>query len=461
MNKKRPPIVTVLGHVDHGKTTLLDTIRKSRVASREAGGITQGVGASKIKYKTGEITFIDTPGHKAFSNMRERGARVADIAILVVAADDGPMPQTKEALKYLLDSKTPMIVAFTKTDLPSANMEKAISNMEQNQVYFESRGGDVPYVEISSKTGKGIDDLLEMVSLVSEVNEVGADVKESLEAVVIETNKDKRGPVVSAVLRNGNLKVGDIVYSGETEVKIKGMFDEQGKPVREANPGDPILILGFTDLPEVGMTISSKSKVEDIKTNKDKKSIEIADDEIGIVLKVKSAGSLSAVKSSLPEKAKILLSGVGDITESDIFFSKSSDAVCLAFESKLPSQVKKLAETEGVDVFTFDIIYKLLEKVEEILESGIVKYSGKLEVLASFPYNKLNVAGCKVTEGVINKSDRLILVRGEKELGKVRIKEMRSEKSEINLAKAGQECGVLFVPQIEFEIGDQLLAVKK
>lgn len=459
MSKKRPPIVTVLGHVDHGKTTLLDTIRKTRVASREAGGITQGVGASKVKFGDSFITFIDTPGHKAFSKMRERGAKIADIAILVVAADDGPMPQTKEALKYLQDSGTPMIVAFTKTDLPSASVEKALSAMEQEGVYFESRGGDTPFVEVSSKSNTGIDELLEMINLVSEVNDLNI-IKDELEAVVIETNKDNRGPVISVVVKNGVLKVGDTVYAWQSQVKIRGLFDEFGKQVKEARPGDPVIILGFTDLPEVGITITANPQTS-AKDSTDQTPTNLADDELGIVLKVKSAGSVDAIKSSLPAKAKVLLSDVGDVTESDVFFAKAADAPIFVFEAKLPNRVKNLAETEEVDIYTFDIIYKLIEEIEAILESGRTKYSAKLEILARFPYNNLAVAGSKVLEGTLDKTDSLILVRDNKELGKVKIKSMRSEKNEIDQAKAGQECGILFVPQLDFKVGDQLLAVKK
>lgn len=461
MSKKRPPIVTVLGHVDHGKTTLLDTLRKTRIADREAGGITQGVGASKVKSDSGNITFIDTPGHEAFSKMRERGAKIADIAILVVAADDGPMPQTKEALKYLQDSKTPFVVAFTKIDLPSANMDKALSQMEQNQVFFEGRGGDVPYVQVSSKENKGLDDLLEMINLVAEVNEITSEPQDSLQAVVIETNKDNRGPVVSAVIRNGVLKVGESVYVGEEEVRIRGLFDEQNKSVKSVNAGDPVLILGFSSLPEVGSLISSKPQKSDQNSASEGDSTEIGEDEIGVVLKVKSAGSIEAILASLPSRAKVLSAEVGDVSDSDIFLAKPANAHVFAFESKVPNKAKKLAEQEGVQIFSFKIIYKLIEKIEEILDNATTKYSAKLDILAKFPYNKLTVAGCKVTEGTLVKSDSLVLKRGDKELGKVKIKSLRSEKSEIDQAKAGQECGVLFVPQIDFEAGDQLLAIKK
>ena len=459
MQEKRPPIVTVLGHVDHGKTTLLDVIRKTRVAAREAGGITQGIGASKIKFKNSEITFIDTPGHEAFSSMRQRGVRLADIAILVVASDDGPMPQTLEALKYIQESQTPMIVAFTKSDLPSANFERAQGQMEQNSVFFEGRGGDTPFVQVSAKNNIGIDELLEMISLVSEVNEL-TDIKtDEFESFVIETNKDNRGLVVSVVIRTGTLSQGDTIYDGKVAIKVRGLIGEDGKTVKTAMPGDPVLILGFDQLPEVGAILKKSSFDSEIK--KEDANVEVEKGELGIVLKVKSAGSLDAIKVSLPSRAKVLMSGVGDVTESDIFFAKAAGASVYVFESKLPNRVKSLSETEGVKVQVFDIIYKLIEEVESEIDGQTVKYSGNLEILAKFPYNRLLVAGCKVTSGQISKSDKLVLVRREKELGHVKIKDLRRGKTELDLARAGEECGVLFVPQLDFEVGDSLLVLKK
>jgi translation initiation factor IF-2 len=252
----RPPIVSVLGHVDHGKTTLLDYIRKTSVAEKEVGGITQSTGASKVKTKDGkEITFIDTPGHAAFSNMRSRGAKVADIAILVVAADDGVKPQTKEALEYILSSQIPFIVAATKTDLSSSSVDNVRNQLEKEGVSFEGRGGEIPLVVVSGKTGKGVDDLLEVVGLVAELHEIKGNTNDDLQAVVIETGKDKGGPTVTVVVRNGSLKVGDQVIAETTKAKIRGLFDFKGKSVKSCLPGDSCLILGFSELPPVGSRV--------------------------------------------------------------------------------------------------------------------------------------------------------------------------------------------------------------
>lgn len=458
---KRPPIVTVLGHVDHGKTTLLDALRKTKLADREAGGITQGVGASKIKTDQGFITFIDTPGHEAFSQMRERGAKVADIALLVVAADDGPKPQTKEALKYIKDSSTPYIVVFTKTDLPSADLEKAMNLLMQEEVLLEGRGGDVPYVSISAKNGEGLDDLLEMIHLVADVNDIGSSLSDNLEAVVIETNKDNRGPVVSLVVKSGFIKKGDDIYAGSFKARVKGMFDENGKPVSELKPGDPALVLGFSELPEVGNLVSSEPGIAQASDTQSKKKQSLKEGEIGVVLKVKSTGSIDAIVKSLPEEAKILSSGVGEVTESDIFFAKASNSSIFTFEAKVPNQVKKLADNESVEIYDFKIIYELIDKVKELVKASREEFTGKLDILDTFPYNKLLVAGCKVIEGKIKATDSLKLFHNDKEKGVVRIKSLRRGKNELTEALAGEECGVLFVPQLDFEVGDTLCVIKK
>lgn len=455
---KRPPIVTVLGHVDHGKTSLLDTLRNTKIASKEAGGITQGIGASQINTKEGKITFIDTPGHKAFSAMRKNGAKIADISILVVAADDGPMPQTIEALEFLRESSTPFIVAFTKIDLPSANVDKAISLMEEKMVFFEGRGGDTPYVKISSKTKEGLEDLLELINLVAEVNDVSGEDTAPLEAIVIETNKDKRGPLVSVVVKNGKLKVGSDVYFGNDKTRIKGLFDQNNSLFKEANPGDPALILGFATLPEIGSKIADKSySIKLIEKDEN----EIQKDQLPVVLKVKNAGTLEAIKVSLPKEVYVASSGVGDITDNDVFFAKTSGSIILGFETKTLKNTVKLAENDGVDIFEFTIIYELIQKVEEILKQGKDKILGKLEILGTFPYNKQIIAGGKVLEGLITNNDKIKIFRGEKEIGVSKIVSIRREKNEINLAKPGEECGILIKPQLNFEVGDKIVSIKK
>jgi translation initiation factor IF-2 len=457
---ERAPIVTILGHVDHGKTTLLDTIRKTSVAAKEAGGITQNIGASQVVTKDGKhITFIDTPGHAAFSKMRSRGAKVADIVILVVAADDGVAPQTKEAISHIKEANIPFIVAVTKVDLATANVEATLGQLEKEGIYFEKRGGDTPWVGVSAKTKIGLDELLATISLLAEVNEIKADPNGELEAVVIETTKDRRGPVANVVIRNGTLKVGDTVYTESGSAKIRSLISDKGQ-VKEVLPGEPAQILGFEILPEVGSKIASfEFEKKDEKKNG---IIEVGEHQIGILIKAQNAGSLEAVLANIPPEVVVVSSGVGDIYESDVLSAKSNGAVRIfAFDSKVASQVKKLAEAEGIEIQSFKIIYELLQTLEEIIKKGKTVINGKAEVVASFPFNNKKIAGCKLLSGVIGKGDKLILMRGEKELGKVRIISLRKQKTEMTQAKQGEEFGILFEPQLDFAVGDVLVSVAK
>ncbi len=459
MSDKRPPIVTVLGHVDHGKTTLLDAIRKSNVASREAGGITQGIGASKVVTDSGTITFVDTPGHAAFSSMRARGARVADIVLLVVAADDGLMPQTKEALGYIKENKIPMIVVFTKVDLPSANVERARGQLEAEEIFFEGRGGAVSSVEVAAKEGRGIKELLELITLMAEVNGVAGDADAPLEAYVIETNKDKRGVMVSVVIKNGTLKVSSDVSAETASTRVKGLFGTSGENVREATPGEPVAILGFTETPPVGAKLISGSDPKP-QGQSTKKSQKVGHDQLGVVLKAATSGALEAILASLGKEIVVLTSAIGEVTESDVFFAKTSGAIILTFEAKVPAQVRKLAETEDVEISEFKIIYELMQYALDKVKAGQAVILGKAEILATFPFNKTLVAGCKILEGRINKTDKLMLMRGERELGRAKVVSMRRGKNELSEAKAGEECGVIMSPLVAFEKGDIIHAIK-
>lgn len=461
MKSSRQPIVTILGHVDHGKTSLLDALRKTRVAAGEAGGITQSIGASEITTKDGKkITFIDTPGHAAFSKMRSRGAKVADIAILVVAAEDGIKPQTQEAIDVIKDAAVPFIVAITKIDLQSADPEMVKGQLEKQEIYLEGRGGDTPVVEVSSKTGVGIDNLVETIVLVAEVVQISADEENPLEAVVIETEKDKGGFSVSFVVRDGKISVTDEVSSDGISARVRGLFNVLGKSVREILPGEAGLALGFSELPSVGAQIvkgqSEKSTVTSGKAKGfDKK------EGYPIYLKAKVAGSLEALEASLPVGINLVGSSVGDVNESDIFMAKAAGARIFVFESSVSSSVKKLAETEAVGIERFEIIYELFLRLEDIIKKGIVQVLGKAEILASFPFNNRKVAGSKVIEGRINKADNLILMRGEKELGKVKIISLKKAKQEITEARAGEEFGAIFDPHLDFQVGDVLVSVAK
>ncbi|EKD62888.1 MAG: translation initiation factor IF-2 [uncultured bacterium] len=457
MKKPRPPVVTVLGHVDHGKTTLLDYIRKSSVAKKEAGGITQTIGASVIKTDGKEITFIDTPGHAAFSQMRARGARLADLVVLVVAADDGVKPQTIEALKYMMEVNSPFVVAFTKVDLPSADVEKAKGELEKLGVLFEGRGGNTPFVAVSAKAGTGVGDLLETIVLMAQVIGISGDLDANLEAFVIETQRGKSGVLVSVIVKNGKVKVADTVYCGTLAAKVRGLFDFQGKSIKESFPGYPCQILGFSALAGVG------SKIGDEPSFAVEQKIAVGEYGGGglpVVLKASNSGSLEAVSASIPEGVNIVAKSVGNVTQSDVFLAKNSNANIYAFESKANSDVKRLSETEGVKIFEFKIIYELFDALTKIIEEGVEKILGKAQVLASFPYEKRKVAGCKMIEGMINRSSKLKLVRGEDSVGSVKPISLKKGKSDVNEVRQGEEFGIIFEPQLEFKSGDVLLSVQ-
>ncbi|MEJ2441604.1 MAG: GTP-binding protein, partial [Patescibacteria group bacterium] len=321
MKKVRPPIVTVLGHVDHGKTTLLDALRKTSVARKEAGGITQSTGASVVTTKEGKkITFIDTPGHAAFAEMRSRGAQLADIALLVVAADDGVKPQTIEALKYIKEAKIPFIVVISKIDI-SPSIVPIKGQLEKEGVLFEGRGGDTPLVALSAKTKKGIDELIEMITLVSEVNEIKADEGGELEAIVVETGKDTRGPTASVVVREGTLSVRDEILMDGIECRVRGLFNYEGKSVKKVLPGEPALVLGLKELPPVGTKVTSlkggETKKDEV-IKKDAKQSSVEEGQIAVVLKARSAGALEALLVNLPKDVVVVNSGVGPVNESDV-----------------------------------------------------------------------------------------------------------------------------------------------
>ncbi len=465
-NQVRQPIVVVLGHVDHGKTSLLDAIRKSNVAGGEAGGITQAIGASVITTPSGKaITFIDTPGHAAFTKMRGRGAKVADIAILVVAQDDGVAPQTREALQIIRDAKIPFIVAATKSDVAGVSPELVLGQLEKEEVFFEGRGGQTPYVSVSAKMGTGITELLEMITLIAEVSELKGDPKGSLEGVVIESGKDKMGSVATVVLRNGSIKVGETIFAEKLEAKVKALFDDKGKSVKEVMPGEPARVFGFTEVPVVGALVgTSPQEVSEVITQKVKGVFDLRrlkDDEIPLILKASNAGALEAIIASLPAKVIVVDSAVGDVTTSDVLNAKTGDALVFAFESKLGNDVIKFAEAEKVKVARFTIIYEMLQALEEILKKGKVEIKGHANILASFPFNNKKVAGSKVTDGKFTKGDNIILMRGEKEIGKARAASIKKQKQDVGQIAQGDEFGMILEPQLDFEIGDVLVSVAK
>lgn len=469
MNTKRQPIVVVLGHVDHGKTSLLDALRETSVTKGEAGGITQSIGASVVTFtrngKDNSIVFIDTPGHAAFSNMRSRGSKVADIALLILDSSDGVKPQTKEAITHINDSKIPFIVVCTKTDLPAASVEVALTELEKEGIYFEGRGGQTPYLGVSAKKKEGLNELLDLISLLSDVNNIEGDSEAELEAVVIETTREKGGNMVSVVVRNGKLSVGQEIFTDSSSSasgakgKVKGLFDDKNRPVKEVLPGEPARILGFENLPAVGSIITDqKLQIDSIASRANYKK-QVDKNKTPLYLKANNAGSLEALVASIPQEFAVIEATVGDVIESDVLNAKANKALIFVFESRISGSVKKLAEMEKVKVERFDIIYELLERLNEIIRSGLTEIVGRAEILATFPFNEKRVAGSKIMMGELKKTGDIRLMRGEKELGKIKILSIKKQKQEVPGVSQGEECGIFFAPQLDFQIGDVIIAV--
>ncbi len=471
----RPPIVTILGHVDHGKTTLLDFIRKSSVAAKEHGGITQAIGAYQATHDGKVITFIDTPGHAAFEKMRGRGARVADIAVLVVAIDDGIMPQTIEAIKHIKEAKVPVIVAVNKVDLGGIDrqvqMEKIKKSLSDNGILVEEYGGDCPIVPLSAKTGEGVDKLLEMINLVAEMNELKGDPDLMPSGVVIEANLDKfKGPIATLLIRNGTLKKGMEIILGGVKGKIRGMFDFTNKAMDSAGPSVPVEVLGLETVPEVGAVLGQ----EEMPSTENKQQITSLIDKLknedttvlGVVLRADKQGSLEAIEDALAqfneqsEHVKIISSGTGDIGEADIKLASATRSIVIGFNSKIANTASKMAETEHVLIRTYSIIYELIDELKEVVE-GMLKVGaleevfGTAQIIAEFPYGKsVRIAGCKVLDGEITKGPKVKIIRGEEVIGEAKIKSLKKVKDEVTRVEKGGECGIMLEPQVDFAVGD-------
>ncbi len=472
----RPPIVTILGHVDHGKTTLLDFIRKSSVAAKEHGGITQHIGAYQVTHENKLITFIDTPGHAAFEKMRSRGAKVADITVLVVAVDDGIMPQTTEAIKHIQEAKAPLIVAINKIDLSGIDvkisMEKIKKQLSDKGILVEEYGGDVPIVPLSAKSGVGVDKLLEMILLVSEMHELKADPTLPPAGVVIEANLDKfKGPIATILIRNGTLKKGDQILLGGVKGKIRGMFDWNNKSLDSAGPSTPVEILGLESVPNVGAVLGNeaelsekervvKSLVDRLKQGKNK--------TLKVIIKADKQGSLEAIQSSLEkfneeeQIVEFISSGTGDITEDNVQHALSVGAIVVGFNVKVAPRAQHMAENEHVLIRTYNVIYELLDEIEEVvktlLEVGqLEEVLGKAEILAEFTHGKEEkIAGCRMLEGSIAKGQRLRVVRDGVLVGETKLKSLKKVKDEVNKIEKGNDCGMLFDPPVDFTIGDMV-----
>ena len=473
---KRPPIVTIMGHVDHGKTTLLDYIRNSHVVEGEFGGITQHIGAYQIKYNDDAITFIDTPGHAAFTEMRARGASVTDIVIIIVAANDGVMPQTKEAVDHALSANVPIIVAVNKVDLPDANIERVYTEMAEINITPESWGGDIPFINISAKTGEGIDLLLETIQTISEVNELKANPNRYAVGSVIESKVDKNvGGIASLLILNGTLRIGDPIVVGTTHGRIRTMKDDLGNPIVEAGPATPVEITGLNDNPSAGdkfMAFETESQAKEVATkrltqakeSKYKKDVVSLDDlfakinegqkEVNVVLKADVRGSEEAVKNALHKievgdvRVKVIRSGIGTITESDVVLANASNAIIIGF-NVVPSNItKEIAKEYNVDIRLYTIIYKAVEEMELAMKGMLdpefeEKILGSAEIRKLFKFSKIgNIAGSYVTDGIIKNGSKCRIIRDGVVIADTTIKSVQREKDTVKEVKKGFECGI-------------------
>lgn len=478
----RPPVVTILGHVDHGKTTLLDFIRKSRVAEREHGGITQRIGAYEVAtgikdYSTDKITFIDTPGHEAFSKLRARGANVADIALLIIDAKDSLKPQTSESISHIKAAQIPFIVVLNKTDLPDAKPDRVKIDLMKYEVIAEDKGGTVPVLNISAKTGKGVAELLEAILLLSSDLNLQSGTGNQLKAYVIETKKDKRGIVVSAIIKGGNLKVGQTIYSEGQEVKVRAIVNDLGKNVQEVMPSTPFELLGFSKMPEVGSLISDVPQiVKEVEPVEETPSSPLdihslfgplEEKKLSLIIKADTQGSLEAIIGSFggSDKIEIALTGVGSIYKSDIFLAKTTGSIVIGFNVKPDMDVEDIAKQEKVVIKTYNIIYELLEELTEVANLIREKtereknLKGEAKILATFIIESEKVFGIKVTKGKINLNDEIEIYRDANLVGKTKLVSLKMRAKSVEEAKKDQEAGMLFAPEIDIKVGDVVKSI--
>jgi translation initiation factor IF-2 len=481
----RPPVVVVLGHVDSGKTSILDYIRKTHITEKEAGGITQHIGAYEIavsinkqEERNKKITFVDTPGHEAFSQMRSRGAKVADIAILVVDSTQGVKAQTKEAINHIKKSQIPIIVAINKIDRPEANPEKVKNELSKNDVLVEQLGGKVPSIEISAKTGKGIDQLLELILLVAEIEELKGDISKPGQGVVIESYLDnQRGPTATLILEDGSLKKGDIIGTSSTLGRIKILEDFQGRPIKKALASMPIIIIGFESVPLVGEKFRQYPDIETsqkfIKKREKIEQKQVLFDEnkrvLNLILKADVLGSLEAIEGvleNLPQEKvqlQILKKEVGEISESDLKLARASRAKILGFRVKTNPQVLEMANREKIKIMTFEVIYDLVEGVREIMERlikpKIIRIEiGKVKISIVFKTEKnRQIIGGKVLKGEVKKGVLIEVLHNEEIAGKGRLINLQVEKKDVERVKKGKECGILYEGNAKIEEGDILI----
>jgi len=493
--KPRPAVITVMGHIDHGKTTLLDAIRQTNVIATEAGGITQHIGAYQVEIDSRKITFLDTPGHEAFTAMRARGAQATDIAVLVVAADDGVMPQTIEAISHARAAGVPIVVAINKVDKPNANVEQVKKQLSEQGLLIEEWGGDVICVPISAKKKQGISELLENILIVAEMLELNANPYCPAQGVIIEAGLDRtRGPIATVLVQNGVLSIGDSVIVGDTVGKVKAMFTDAGKRVMSSGPATPLKILGLNGVPQAGDILSVVANEREAKMvvqkRREEKQLQgyagvISLDnlssgiqqgkvrELNIVLKADVQGSIEPLRSSLEQletdkvKVKFVHSGSGSITESDVLLTLASKGIVVGFNTRPDPGAKQLAELEGVDIRCYEVIYDLVDDVKKALEgmlepSYVEVIEGRVEVRAVFSLGKHGkVAGAYVQSGKIGRGDLARVLRQGQKVHQSSISSLRRFKNDVKEAEAGFECGVGIEGFGQFEIGDIIEVYKK
>jgi translation initiation factor IF-2 len=473
---EKPPVVTVMGHVDHGKTSLLDRIRRSNVQSGEAGGITQHIGAYQVESDGRKVTFIDTPGHEAFTEMRARGARVTDVVVIVVAADDGIMPQTIEAIEHARAAGVPMVVALNKIDVPNANQERVLGELSERELVPEVYGGDTVTVPVSAKTGEGIDELLENILVVAELEDLKANPKAPASGYVIEGERDPgRGPVATLLLSRGTLEKGDAVLAGTAYGRVRAMLDFTGRRVKEAGPGMPVEILGLSGVPEAGTRFEvtdheriardraqqaeERLRRQELAQGGSRRTLEEllgegGTQDLNLVIKADVAGSVEALKEALARlstdevRVNIVRSGVGALTDSDVMLASASDGILLGFNVRPTNTAKQVAEREGVEIRTYDVIYKALEEIEAAMRGMLApefeeRETGTAEVRQTFRVPNVGVvAGCYVTSGEIFRNNRVRVVREGTVVYEGNIASLKRFRDDVRSVRDGFECGV-------------------
>lgn len=478
---KRPPVVVVLGHIDHGKTSLLMAIKDFRVLSKESGGITQHVGAYQIEYNGQKITFIDTPGHESFSAIRSRGAKAADIGILVIDACEGIKKQTKEAIKHIKESGITPIIALNKIDKENANPEKVKQELLREDMWVESLGGKIPSVEISAKTKQGIDSLLEIILLVAEIENLETDINKEGEAVVIESRLDsKKGPTATAIITQGIIERGDYIATNSVTGKVKTFEDFNGKNVLKAFPGDPVNISGFSEVPSVGEIIKVYSSFEESNKNIKPKelliknpSIKEGDKVIHLVIKADVIGSLEGILEilkTIPQdkvKINILKAEVGDINEKDVKLAKNSEAPLISFRVKTDKIAESIIQNTKIDVYNFDIIYDLAKTIRELMDIILVAQKeridvGEVDVLAIFRTEKeKQIVGGRVVFGQVEKGLKVEIFRNNEKIGEGKVMGLETSKKKVDVVYKDNEAGILYQGKVRIEEGDLLRFYKE